>query len=253
MKTLLKALLICGMFSLADFTAIAQTQPSSCAPSGSGFGSLMVSSVVGCPFSAIVEITQTQTLGDGSHIQTSVKTFSYRDSFGRIAYRSFPFTDTKQAAPESPTLIEIYDPVAGFSYNILPQHATAYRNKVIPPAPRVGEQPPRTSVPKSTHMFGQYPRTKIVVEDLGSQQMQGVLVTGTRTTTTIPAGVAHNDHELTVVNETWISPDLGFALLKKASDPRTRDSEIRVTSLELSEPDPTLFQVPADYTIKNLE
>jgi hypothetical protein len=253
MKALLKVLLVSGILSLVNFTATAQTQRPACSPPVKAYGSLHVSSVAGCPFSAVVEITNTQMLGDGSHIVTRVKALSYRDSAGRVGYQSFTVKDTDKDASEAPNMIEIYDPVAGFFYNILPQHATVYRNKVIPPAPRVGEQLPRTSAPKSTQMFGQDPRTKIVVEDLGSQQMQGVLVTGTRTTTTIHAGVAHNDHKLTVVNETWISPDLGFELLRKTVDPRSRDTEIRVTSLELSEPDPTLFQVPADYTIKNLE
>jgi hypothetical protein len=40
-------------------------------------------------------------------------------------------------------------------------------------------------------------------------------------------------------------------LLQKTSDPRSGDNEKRVTNLVLSEPDPSLFRVPADYTVVN--
>jgi hypothetical protein len=75
-------------------------------------------------------------------------------------------------------------------------------------------------------------------------------VTGRRTTRTIPAGAEGNDQALTIVSESWISSDMGITLLEKTSDPRSGDSERRMTNLEQSEPDAALFQVPAEYTIK---
>jgi hypothetical protein len=44
---------------------------------------------------------------------------------------------------------------------------------------------------------------------------------------------------------------MGVTLLEKRSDPRAGDRETRLTNLERSEPDATLFQVPAEYTIKD--
>jgi hypothetical protein len=250
MKTLLKALLICGILSLVPLTAAAQTKPPACSPPVKSYGSLMVSSIAGCPFSAVVEIKHTQTLGDGSHIVTKVKALSYRDSSGRVGYQSYAVTDTDKDASERPNMIEIYDPVAGFVYMILPFRNAAWRSKLSGPAPAVGDLPRHFySAEAAVPSAGPDSRVKLVVEYLGSQRMQGVRVIGTRTVRTIPVGVEGNDRELTVISETWFSRELGFKLLEKTSDPRSKDREMRVTTLELSEPDPTLFQVPAGYTI----
>lgn len=250
MKTLLKALLTCGILSLAPLAATAQNRPPTCSPPGRAYGSLTVSSVAGCPFSAVVEITHTQTLGNGSHVVTKVKALSYRDSSGRVGYQSFTVTDTFKDASETPNMIEIYDPVAGFVYMILPFRSAAWRSTLNGPATAVGDLPRHAYSPEAAPASSTPdPRVKLEVEDLGSQQMQGVLVRGTRAIRTIPAGVEGNDREITTTSESWFSPDLGFTLLQKTSDPRSKDREMRVTSLELSEPDPTRFQVPAGYTI----
>ena len=250
MKTLLKALLVCGILSLAPQTGSAQTKPPACSPAVQAYGSLQVSSVAGCPFSAVVEITSTQTLADGSHIVTRVKALSYRDSSGRVGYQSFTVTDTDKGASEAPNMIEIYDPVAGLVYTILPFRNAAWRSKLSGPVPAVGDLPRHViSAIAAASSSVPDPEVKFVVEDLGSQKMQGVLAIGSRSIRTIPVGVEGNDRELTVTNEYWVSRDLGFTLLKKTSDPRSKDREMRVTSLELSEPDPTLFQVPVGYTI----
>jgi hypothetical protein len=39
-------------------------------------------------------------------------------------------------------------------------------------------------------------------------------------------------------------------LLTKRTDPRSGESTMRVTNIQRSEPDPSLFEVPSDYTIK---
>src|ERR1700735_1284571 len=237
MKTLLNGLFICVLLLLANSTADAQTKPPTCFWSGRTVGYLKVNSVAGCPFSAVVDITQTQTLGDGSHIVTKIKALSYRDAAGRIRYDSTNITDPDKHAQEDLTLTEIYDPVARFSYTIRPARGTAWRSNLNAPAPTIGEQPPHVSTrdPAFTQS-GQEPGSKTAIENLGARLMQGVLVTGTKTTATIPVGAQGNDRELTVIIESWFSTDLGFALLRKTIDPRTHDSEMRVTKLEQSEP-----------------
>jgi hypothetical protein len=93
------------------------------------------------------------------------------------------------------------------------------------------------------------PEPEPVVEALGSQQLEGLLVIGRRITRTIPVGVEGNDHVLTTVTETWASSVMGITLLKKSSDPRSGDMVRRMTNLRQTEPNAALFQVPADYTI----
>jgi hypothetical protein len=40
-----------------------------------------------------------------------------------------------------------------------------------------------------------------------------------------------------------------LTILSKCSDPRTGETITRLEKLDRGEPDPTLFQVPADYTV----
>jgi len=233
MNALLKITLICGLVPLADSTAMAQSQPPACPPVEGPFGLLQVSPRTGCPLSAVIEITHTQTLADGTHVQTKSKTLVYRDSLGRVRFDNY--------APEqqAPSLIQIYDPVEGVQYLIHPQSAVASRSKWTGPplSRRVGSA--STPAPKPT------------VERLESQQMEGLLASGRRTTGTIPAGAEGNDRALTIVSEIWISSEMGITLLEKNSDPRSGDVEKRMTNLERAEPDVALFQVPADYAIKD--
>ena len=231
MKVLLKMMFVCGLVSLADHAALAQTQPPACPLVGGTFGLLQVSPRTGCPLSAVIEITNTQTLADGTHVQTKSKMLVYRDSLGRVRFDNY--------APEqqAPSFIQLFDPVEGVRYFIQPQFDVASRSKWTGPPPSwsVGSTSP--SVPKPT------------VERLESQQMEGLLAIGRRTTRTIPAGAEGNDRALTIVSEIWISSDMGITLLEKKSDPRSGDVEKRMTNLERAEPDAALFQVPADYTI----
>ncbi len=239
MNPLARAMVVSGLLILAHSTAMAQTQPPACPllekPSSHV---AMVIARTGCPLSAAIQVTITQILADGTHIQTNFKALVYRDSLERIRYETYAPADTM------PNMIEISDPVGGFSYFILPQKdAVAYRHKLDPsPAiTKVGAQDQHTPTPEP----------KIATETLGVQQFEGVLATGTKTTRTTPAGAEGNDRALTTVRETWSSRDIGITLLEKTSDFRNGDSERRVTNLEQTEPDPTLFQVPAVYTIQD--
>ena len=239
MNLLVRVMLVCGLHSLVHGTAMARTQPPACSllqrPS---LHVLMVSARTGCPLAAIIQVTTVQTLTDGTHIQKNFKALVYRDSLGRIRYETYAPTETM------PNMIEISDPVEGFAYFILPQKsATAYRRKL--------GQPPTNAKVVAQAQHTPTPEPRIATETLGSQQLEGLVTTGTRTTRTTPAGAEGNDRALTMVRETWSSSDVGITLLEKTSDPRNGDSEMRMTNLEQTEPEATLFQVPADYTIQD--
>ncbi len=247
MKALLKVILLCGMLSLADFTAMPQTQPSACPRVEGPFDLAQVGPRSGCPLSAVIENTRSQTLADGTHVQTKSKTLVYRDSLGRVRF------DTYAPTQEAPSFIQIYDPVERVQYFIQPQYAVASRSRWSgpPPSLKVGAQDQHTPAQASASPPGQQPRPKPTIERLKSQQMEGLLVTGQRITWTIPAGAEGNDRALTIVRETWISSAMGITLLEKKSDPRSGDDEKRMTNLEQAEPDVALFRAPADYTIKD--
>ena len=91
--------------------------------------------------------------------------------------------------------------------------------------------------------------SQLTTEDLGSQTMQGVAVTGTRTTRVIPPGQIGNDAAITITNEVWTSPELKTVVYSKRSDPRMGVQTFQLTNITRNEPDPTSFTVPAGFTI----
>jgi hypothetical protein len=88
-------------------------------------------------------------------------------------------------------------------------------------------------------------------EDLGTQMIEGVMATGTRTTTVIEAGAIGNAQPIRIVSEQWFSPELKVLVMTKHSDPRTGETTYRLTNVTQTEPVHLLFEVPADYTLKD--
>lgn len=99
------------------------------------------------------------------------------------------------------------------------------------------------------------PRARAMAGDLREETLQattieGVRAQGTRRTTTIPARAIGNELPINVVSEEWTSPELQVLVMTKHSDPRTGESTYRMRNINRSEPYASLFQVPADYTIR---
>jgi hypothetical protein len=86
-------------------------------------------------------------------------------------------------------------------------------------------------------------------EQLGTQNFEGVEAEGTRTITTIPADAIGNERPIEIVYERWYSKELQMIVYSKHSDPRYGEQTYRLTNINRSEPDPSLFEVPAGYKI----
>lgn len=87
-------------------------------------------------------------------------------------------------------------------------------------------------------------------ESLGKQIVEGVEAEGTRTTVTIAAGMIGNERPIEMVMERWYSPELQTVVMTRHSDPRSGETIYRLTNINRSEPAKSLFEVPADYTLK---
>jgi hypothetical protein len=90
------------------------------------------------------------------------------------------------------------------------------------------------------------------VEDLGQRRISGLGASGIRITRTMPAGTQGNSLPLSYVEEKWVSDAYGMVVLDIKDDPFFGKSTYEVTSFTAGEPDASLFQVPAGYTIKEL-
>lgn len=89
-------------------------------------------------------------------------------------------------------------------------------------------------------------------ETLPPQIIAGVYVTGLRWKRFIPATTGGSGADIVVVTERWYSPELKIQLLARIIDPRAGDTSEVVTNLDRGEPDPSEFQIPADYKIETV-
>jgi hypothetical protein len=93
-------------------------------------------------------------------------------------------------------------------------------------------------------------RSDVKQESLGTQTIEGVSAVGSRTTISLPAGQIGNERPIEIVEERWFSKELQTLIMTRRSDPRSGEVIYRLTNIDRSEPDRTLFEVPAGYTVK---
>jgi hypothetical protein len=233
--------------------------------------------VKGSPYSAQAITESTRSLGDGNRIKHKNSATVYRDSEGRTrrdqelgAVGPWAMTGDPQQT------VFINDPVAGVNYildprtriarkmpplrigagpgvNIVAGTAARTRFKVdgtftapAPPPP-----PPGASASFEIYRTPENPRDR-KTESLGKQVVEGVEAEGTRTTITIPAGEIGNEQPILIVSEKWYSPELQAVVMSRHSDPLVGETTYRLTNISRNEPARTLFEVPADYTVKEM-
>lgn len=219
--------------------------------------------VKGAPYSAEATTENVRVLGDGNKITRTTKTLLYRDGEGRtrreetvkpIGVFSFMMMET----------IVIFDPTAGYRYYVNPTNKTARRTAIPPQKPT---NPPPANI--SSYVFsGQgfiatasgnftvenYTQSASTgystkSEDLSPRTIEGVETTGKSSTTTIAAGTIGNERDIVTTSETWYSKDLQTIVLNKRNDPQTGNYTYQLTNIKRSEPDKSLFTIPADYKI----
>ncbi len=214
--------------------------------------------VKGAPYSAQAVTEFTQTLADGNRIHHTNTASMARDSEGRSRREeSILAIGPMAGSGDHAKSIFIHDPVAGTSYVLEAESKTA-RSSQEPKSFSV--EPGKYKMMTQRHMRDKASTTvspeghikmevQIKTEDLGTQVMEGLAVQGKRVTKTIPAGQIGNERPLEMVTETWYSEELQTIVMSKSSDPRTGETMYKLTNVSRAEPDPALFQVPADYKV----
>ena len=214
--------------------------------------------VTGAPYSA-VEVTQTsQSLPNGNVISRTTQSTVYRDSQGRVRTETTlparPGGPGQNAGQASRTIVSIHDPVAGVSLELDPQTKEA-REMRMPGGPgagaRTGFAGRGARQDAATRPNGRAATTdpNLLRETLAEQAVNGVMASGVRETRTIPAGEIGNAQAIQAVRETWMSTDLKVPVMTRLSDPRTGTTTTQLTNVVRAEPDPALFQTPADYRV----
>jgi hypothetical protein len=228
------------------------------------------------PYQAQAVTEVKQTLADGTHITQTTTATVARDSDGRTVRIQKLSTigpwksASNSSQADAPTLTTIFDPVAQThtDYNsdsnvahvlampALPAKAQATGAAggfaVISAGPGGGGPGNVTFAFKARAEAGEAPNGDVKTESMGDKAIDGIPVTGTRTTNTIPAGTIGNDKDIVITRETWYSPDLKLVLQTTQTDPRFGETTYSLTNVERSEPDSTMFQIPAGYTVEKV-
>ena len=213
---------------------------------GPGFGPGgpgMQRTVAGAPYTGTEVSTHSQTLSNGNVISRQEQTNFSRDGQGRMRME----TTMKHPDGTTATRVTIHDPVAGVVHNIDAQRKTS--NDMTLRGPANGQGRGRGQGQGQAGARQRRADPNVVTEHLGVQTINGVQATGTRITRTIPAGAEGNSLPIVTVHETWMSDDLKVPVMVKTTDPRFGTSQSQLTNIVRAEPDPSLFQVPAGYTV----
>ncbi len=198
--------------------------------------------VKGAPYSAVAETESVQPLMDGSKTTRKTTAQLYRDGEGRTRReQKLNNIGGFATATDAPSMIFIDDPVAGVSYMLDTKNLKARKMQFRGAPPSGGGM--------SRPLMRREGGSELQTESLGKQIIEGVEAEGTRTTITIPVGQMGNDKPLEIISERWYSPVLQEVILRKHRDPRLGEYTYRLTNINRSEPAPTLFQPPTDYTL----
>lgn len=220
----------------------------------------------GRPYSATITNKSTQTLADSNQIVQTSTGSAARDSQGRTR-EDAPLPTIGNLPADAPHLVFIQDPVMHTSYTLNLTDKTAQKMSWLssPVSDAAAESGSRSFFVQTGNrafaggavaMSTMGPKTdsaneqsQISTEDLGSETIQGLVVTGVRTTRTVPAGQIGNSGPMKIVTEVWTSSDLKTVIYSKRSDPLMGEQIFQLTDIVRTEPDPSLFVVPADFEI----
>ncbi len=228
--------------------------------------------VKGQPYSADSTTEMVRTLADGTRIVHKNTASMARDKEGRTRRDNTlgHIGPWATAGQEAPHMVTITDPAAKEVY-LLDMNAKTYRKvrggqaasmrgtKVEAGVTQSIEQEVHVAVkgvkvePSAGTFTAAVPAFRLLdkgqgkKESLGRQMMEGVMVEGTRETSTIPVGEIGNDRAIVSTTERWYSPELQMEIYTKTVDPQFGESSYRIGNLRRQEPDAALFRVPGDF------
>jgi hypothetical protein len=201
---------------------------------------IFVTPVPGAPFSATVEILSHENLPDGSVNTRTTIAHIARSSSGRIYNERRQLVSTDFKGQPALLSAHIYDPSSRLSIFFNPYQRLA-RETILAQPPAA----PANSIPSRTPVDNPYFKQ----EEIGTQPLAGLTLTGIRKSHTIPATMSGTGHDVVVVDEYWYSPDLSIYMIIKHNDPRTGEQIVAVSNVERREPETSVFAVPPTYKV----
>lgn len=205
--------------------------------------SIFVAPKPGAPFSFTLHAEWIRPIGNGGTMTLVNQRHIVRDSRGRIYQERWMLVPKDGDVKSVMTTIQITDPEQHTWYNCIVSTKVCdlffYRlsatDTFVPYTAPTAQAPNGAS--KHEH------------EDLGAGSSEGEVTHGYRETTTIQPRILGNDKPMVITREFWWSPRLAVNLLSTVDNPLTGKQIFTAKDLSISEPDPSYFQVPADYKV----
>lgn len=202
--------------------------------------------VIGLPFSADQTVSTTQHLANGTILKSEIKGHVYRSAAGIERYDGvLPSTPEH---PDPTTMVYVLD---------RSKHSAVFLNLKLKTA--TVEHLPANATVSVKLLPLQQPRTQnqfikrgdIAVTDLGKRTQGMITLVGKRVTGTIAAGRIGNDQPLSVTTDVWVDPQLKLVVEEVEQNPFSGERRFELSNIRGEEPDPTLFEIPKSYTVKD--
>lgn len=213
----------------------------------------------GLPFSADVEEENDKLLADGNRIHYEVHGKIFRDSEGRMR------TETEAPVFNSGSKpfvhINITDLVEGRIIFLDTEHKIATvtllgrptgKAALTTPKDPADQHPKVQPVPTVQGHLLPPPTPDPAPEDLGTSQIEGFTVQGTRSTHIMTAGMIGNDRPIATTTERWFSIEFKMDLVNITENPEAGKHVRKLANIHAGEPDPLLFQIPPDFKVKEM-
>lgn len=203
---------------------------------------IQVLPATGRPFSARDHIEWTRNLEGDTVVKTELYALVARDGQGRIYREHRSFVPMNWSQPSRMLDLVILDPVA---------HR---RTICIVRTKRCTVTAYHASATFVLNPDGLRSRgTRFLTrENLGSDVVEGLDVTGVRETLQISPGAVGNNQTLITTRDFWYYSPLQVNLAVIRRDPRFGTQVLQLVEISLAEPDPKLFRVPSGFTIAKL-
>nr|HEV7954256.1 hypothetical protein [Candidatus Acidoferrales bacterium] len=211
--------------------------------------------VTGHPFRALTNSRSVMTMPDGTKRTHEFHGIVVRDGNGRLS----------SSAPESPHVPDgpnsdeftaaggsVTDPTLKISIQWDSASNTATKMKLL--SSQMQPEPLNACEIPSGKPSGSRDFTNARVESLGNRTIQGIATVGCRVTRVVPVrGFPPDTPANTIVDESWSSPELRISLIHTHTESSGNSVLDRLDEIVREEPDPAVFEPPANYSVHDLD
>jgi hypothetical protein len=223
--------------------------------SSAGLGVNAYPVVIGHPFRALTNSRSVMMMPEGARRTFESHGILVRDGKGRLMGSS-PESPHVPDGPNSETFTaagaSVTDPISKTSVHWDNASNMVTKMKLLPSQMQPALLNACEAANGASSAGSGYANSR--VEQLGPRTIQGIATVGCRATTVVPVwGAAPDAPPNTIVDEWWSSPELRMNLIHTHTESAGNSSLDRLDEIVREEPDPAVFEPPANYSVHDLD